>query len=275
MRLSTSDRHGIWTHSRNIQGYSTETESRKPVSVDRYSTASKSGVNGVRQKLMYFQRKSRWWRWQCSKGKKNRGIDATVAWAASLRATKTLCPSDDFKGCGLFPSLNPTPLKVRTFQRPPEQRLKVFNRVKSIIQNNLRHAHCRYTSADNRRGPRILDRRSARIMGENSKLANIADDKSALEIACYKGTSRVPANSPDRNHFGLGLHQIDKMATSTASTFQIWSGNCSRGRSEEPAEYKPSLQWQGTMIRIRLTRAGLDEHHGKHDQELILKRTQN
>lgn len=98
-------------------------------------------------------------------------------------------------------------------------------------------------------------------MGIASSLRDNADlqvqnDQHALEIACQRGISRVNQNDPNKQHFGMGLFQIDRITRSTEASFDLLSGGYMRCRNKEHLVYQPIKYWTGTVLKLMIPLAG-------------------
>jgi hypothetical protein len=88
---------------------------------------------------------------------------------------------------------------------------------------------------------------------------SIPDDMIAVEMACRKGVSGALYRYPhDQQHFGQGLFRIDTITKSTGGCFRLYSGAACRERCGDiPPAITSTPFWQGTILKLRLTREGL------------------
>lgn len=86
----------------------------------------------------------------------------------------------------------------------------------------------------------------------------IRDDGVAVDNACQRGISgAIYRYRNDQQHFGLGLHQIDRIVESTRGEFMLYSGNACRKRQAFLVSINATDFWQGTMVLLKLTQEGL------------------
>jgi len=108
-----------------------------------------------------------------------------------------------------------------------------------------------------------------RSLSKNRTL-NIRDDEDALHQSCQSG---VTGARGIKNEFGgprnvgQGLYQIDRIVESTNGVFSLVSGQAWRRRGAGKVQWRRSLNWQGTIIVLNLTRNRINKYATQHRQE--------
>jgi hypothetical protein len=91
---------------------------------------------------------------------------------------------------------------------------------------------------------------------EYSKLKN----KEAIDAACRERVSRCKGDS-NADHFGVGLWNIDTIASSSGGRFYCASGTNVRIRDGNRVYFEEIPYWRGTLIALQLPHGGIISAH--------------
>ena len=106
-------------------------------------------------------------------------------------------------------------------------------------------------------------------LSKNRSLS-IQDDQDALDQSCQSG---VTGAKGIKNEFGgprnvgQGLFQIDRITESTNGVFSLVSGQAWRRRGAGRVSWRRSLDWDGTIIVLNLTRNRINQYAARHQRE--------